>query len=143
MWKYSYGLCSSYLDYSFHNGWRKERVFKKVISCFKERNVLHTSSSISRAFPMVSIWKDTGEIHFSRIFKNNIVFCSNEETPNLALHKVSPLRSLLLFLLMQSKHYSLVRQVNHTCDQRNNSHLSYLPTCCRQKWLKNGQQCLF
>ena len=48
------------------------------------------------------------EVHFCTIYKNKIVFCTNdgaEETPNLVLHKISLLKYLLLFLLMQGKNY--------------------------------------
>ena len=52
------------------------------------------------------VWEDIVKIHFCRIYKNKIVFCTNdgaEETPNLFLHKISPLRNLLLLRSMQGK----------------------------------------
>ena len=48
------------------------------------------------------------EVHFCRIYKNTVVFCTNdsaEEIPNLALYKISLSKYLLLLLLMQGKYY--------------------------------------
>ena len=45
------------------------------------------------------VWKDIAKIHFCRIYKNKIAFRTKDgagETQNLFLHKISPLRNLLL-----------------------------------------------
>ena len=54
------------------------------------------------------VWKDIAKIHFCRIYKNKIAFCTKDgagETPNIFFHKISPLKNLLLLRSMQGKDY--------------------------------------
>ena len=89
---------------------RKKYIFKNLCLVLKKGTfyillvlILHTSSIL-----LGLIWKDTLEIHFCRIYVSKIDFCINDvavETSNIALHKISLLKYLLLLLLMQGKHY--------------------------------------
>ena len=80
--------------------------FKKNMSCFEARNILHTFSSVSWTFHREYFERTLREFVFVE-FKKKKVFCANhvaEETPNLILHKVYSLRCFLLLLLLQGKY---------------------------------------
>ena len=78
---------------------RKKSVFKKLCLVLKKGTL---------CILLVEYLDLSGKIHFCRIYKNKIVFRTNdgaEETPNLVLPKISLLKYLLLLMLVQGKDY--------------------------------------
>ena len=78
---------------SLYNGWQEEIFFKKLCLVLKKGTFPILLVEYLELPTRINL--KTAELHFCRIYKNKIVFCTNnsaEETPNLILHKISLLK---------------------------------------------------